>query len=687
MVGTNSHHPEDRTMTALLLLVPLAAAPADPPAPTPTDEMVARWVADLTNEDSAKQRAAHESLMKAGPKAKSAVPALTKLLGEKNAPVYYAADVLGAIGPDAKAAVPALLERLAKDGSYGATEQIAVALARIDSAKLEATRALLLGQRRCTPNLLVGSQVLHSYPAQVIPHLVALCSDKEPQVRAKAAEFIGTLKERATGGRCPPPSLFERAGPEATKGIAPALEKLLADEDTRVRLEAAQAIVQVAPELTDKALAAIVKLAETAVNTKAGLHAGDVFRPVPEKSAKVLVPLFDHPDDGLRMWAINHVAPLTVREPVEDALKNGKTARVRQAAAIALGARYGSGVASEPALIAALKDNEFAVRFAAGMALVQIGTRERPANFTAAIPVLVEGLQQKDEQVRLLASQYLLMSGSVAKAALPALAKLLDDKAPEVRFEAALAMVGLDKSSAAGTVPALTEGVKTGTDSNATRAAKALAQLGPVAKDAVPELVKKFGAKNAHLRLYAAEAAARIDPAQAPAAVEVLVALLKDKKFKSNMVRAYALTALRHIGPPAKSALPTLTELLKDDEPFHADVALAMLAIGTDEAKPALEWVRKVMADKSHDDLYDLMVRLPELGRAARPLVPELTAMLKSKTPFERKNAIEALGAIGADAKDALPELKALAEKDPRNDVRQLATEAVESITKKAAEM
>ena len=54
---------------------------------------------------------------------------------------------------------------------------------------------------------------------------------------------------------------------------------------------------------------------------------------------------------------------------------------------------------------------------------------------------------------------------------------------------------------------------------------------------------------------------------------------------------------------------------------------------------------------------------------------------MKSNVLLQRKRAIEALGAIGADAKDALPELKALAEKDPRPDIRRLATDAVEAIT------
>ena len=141
--------------------------------------------------------------------------------------------------------------------------------------------------------------------------------------------------------------------------------------------------------------------------------------------------------------------------------------------------------------------------------------------------------------------------------------------------------------------------------------------------------------------MYSAAAAARIDPAHAPKAVEVLVGLLKDKKYQTSMIRSYALVALQKIGPSAKSALPTLTELLKDDGPFHADVALAMIAIDPDSENPAFEWMRTVLADKSATrTATKCMERLPELGAKAKPLVPELTALLKSKALYYRKTAI-----------------------------------------------
>jgi hypothetical protein len=183
------------TATALLLLVPLAAPPAET---SPTARPIAEWVTDLGGEDYAKQRLAYDALLKAGPKAEGAVPELTKLLGKKNVRLDEVAEILGAIGPGARDAVPALLAQLPKeDGGFGySAEAIARAVARIDGPKPEATRALLLSSGKCQPIFLVGSQTLRDYPAQVIPQVVALCGDKDAKVRAKAATVLATLKDK-----------------------------------------------------------------------------------------------------------------------------------------------------------------------------------------------------------------------------------------------------------------------------------------------------------------------------------------------------------------------------------------------------------------------------------------------------------------------------------------------------------
>jgi HEAT repeat protein len=673
--------------TVLLLLVPVSAPPVPAPAGCfPAEKpiqgrSVEDWVADLGGTDATKQRAAYDVLLKAGQSAKGAVPALTKLLGEKNAPTGYIAEILGAIGPDAKSAVPALIAALPKDQGFGyGAETIARALAQIDAPKIEATRSLLLSQGKCVSILLTSSWTLRDYPAQVVEHLVTLCADKDAKVRENAALVLGLLKEKEAS-KVPTKSLYEQAG-DAVKGIPAALEQLLADDNTEVRLAAARAITRVAPEVTDKALSAVVALAlETAGTKKDMPRTTEVFYPVPEQAAKVLLPLFDHPNDRVRQWTVSQFTSLAIREPIEDALKNGKTARIRQTAAMVLGARYSNSLASAPALKDALKDADLGVRYSAAQALVQIGRRGSDLH-AAAVPALIEGLQYQDEAVRIGASQYLLMTGPAAKDALPALKKLLDDEKSAVRIEAGIALVGIDVKQAGGAVSALTEGLKA-SEQTATRAAKALAQLGPVAKDAVPELVKHFGAKSPHLRLYAAEAVGCIDTDQAPKAVEVLVGLLKNEKYQMSMVRSYSLGGLRHIGPAAKPALPTLRGLLDDGEPFHVDVAIAMIAIDPTDKNPAFAWMRGVLGNERHDDNIDLVERLPELGTRGKPLIPDVVPLLRAKKPFHRENAVELLAAIGPDARDALPDLKKLAESDPRPNIRKLAAEAIKKIEAK----
>ncbi len=671
------------TATALLLLVPLVApahpAPAGPPpaaAEAADQRALAAWVDDLRSTDFDKKRDAAAALIKAGPKAKALVPQFVKMIGEEN-PDFNVVAILGAIGPGAKEAVPALIALLPKQNNSGyGVEPIAVAIARIDGPALEATRALLLASGKCDPISLLGSQTLADYPAQVVPHVVQLCADEDVKVRVKAATVLSHLKTKPNDAA---KSIYERAGAGA-KGVYPALEQMLGDDDTDVRLTAARAIAVVAPELAEKTIPVVVALAldDKRAEKITPQLAYAIFHPVPAPAAKALVPLLDTTSDRARNWAIVTLSMLPVREPIEEALKDGPTARVRHGAASVLGTRNGEAVKSAPALRAALADPEVSVRFAAAWALVRVnGARETTA---AAIPVLIAGLDLESEAARIEAITSLVMVGSLAKPAVPALKKLFGDPKSEVRLEAAIALADIDPKEAANAVPLLAAELKAASDATAIRIAKVLAGFGPVAKPAVPELVKKFDAKNPHLRVYSAEAVGRIDPAQVSKAVAVLMEILKNEKYHSSMVRHYALNALRRIGPAAKEAGPALAKVLRDAGDFHGDVALAMIALEPNGAEPAFEWVRKALADEPTDDTYEIIDLLPELGAAGKPLVPELMGKLKSKARYHQQQAILTLAAIGPGAKDALPELKKLAESASLPDIKEHAAEAIKKI-------
>lgn len=663
-------------MFATLLLC--CSAPPAAPAPLTEPEAVA-LVAKLVSDDREVSTAALKELTTAGAGAKAAVPALVKLLAPNHVKRYEALDALRAIGPGAKDALPALLAQFPKEhGSGYDAERVAITITAIDGYRVECTRALLITSAKCTSIYLEQSPLLHSQAPDVVRHLCALCADKDSKVREKAATVLA--RGRNTGdGKVREPSLFERAG-DAAKGVPAALEKLLTDANPDALLAGASAAAAVAPALADKAVAAVIELAHARVGSaKADLYAHHVFARAPERAAAHLLPLFDSSNEPLREWAVQHAANLPIRTQLEARLKDGTTPRARASAARALGGRNAEAV---PALAAALKDGAFEVRFAAAEALTRVGGWDVAR--TAGLPVFVEALRAADANTRGRACDLLVLLRADAKAVVPDVRKLLKDPVREVQFTAALALVGIDAPSAEGAVPVLTDALN-GTDHDARRAAQALGDLGPMARAAVPALVKHFDSKNVNLRIESAGAVGRIDPARAPAAVKVLSAVLEDPKLTKGVPRMYAVAALRNIGAPAKAALPVLAQLLTDDRPFHSEIAVAMLAIDPDSAT-ARAWARKTLADKpaNNEDTYDLFEALPSVPAACAALVPDLIPLLGAKEAYHRRGAADALGAAGTGAaKEALPKLKELAEKDPTAQVRRAAKEALAKLEAK----
>jgi HEAT repeat protein len=159
----------------------------------------------------------------------------------------------------------------------------------------------------------------------------------------------------------------------------------------------------------------------------------------------------------------------------------------------------------------------------------------------------------------------------------------------------------------------------------------------------------------------------------------VLVRIMNDSAYKYNY-RVRAITALGEIGPGAKSALPLLLESLNDKKaPFRAEMALAAISIDPEAGKPALIWLHDQLT-KPGDDTYDIMEQLQSIGPRVKVLLPEVIAMLDSMAPDYRLYAIEALMAIGPDARDSLPKLKEIAAKDMRPNIRQTAADAIRKI-------
>src|ERR1700686_4611302 len=104
-------HARNLLLTSLALGAVLATAEAQED-PTADGKKIELYLSQLRGNDPIARSDASIGLSRLGPKAKSAVPELIKMLGETVDIGNAAVTILGAIGPDAKAAVPALIGRM-----------------------------------------------------------------------------------------------------------------------------------------------------------------------------------------------------------------------------------------------------------------------------------------------------------------------------------------------------------------------------------------------------------------------------------------------------------------------------------------------------------------------------------------------------------------------------------------------
>lgn len=209
------------------------------------------------------------------------------------------------------------------------------------------------------------------------------------------------------------------------------------------------------------------------------------------------------------------------------------------------------------------------------------------------VATLIKQLESKDSDVRRAAVKSLAAKKKEAGSAAPALVKALkEDRDLYVRRFAAQALgeIGADPAVAG---PALTEAARSNRREIADAALTSLGKLGPGAVPALVEVLKKRevrGGKpkgksrepvhdaSATLRAKAAQALGNLGP-DAREAVPALIEALQDPD-----VRTDAATALGNIGPDAKEAISALTEISqnksgKKDKSFQAAVKEALTKI------------------------------------------------------------------------------------------------------------
>lgn len=208
--------------------------------------LVPELAGSLKNDDPLAVVWACEMLVKVGPEAVQALPALAELLnGEHDRLSRSAAEALRSMGPAAAAAVPDLANVLrTRERALG--QDAARALAAMGSAAEKAIPAL--------------SKALGSGDGAVAQEagnaLVAIGVGSVPTLIERVAKGDASVSHRAA-------TLLGRIGPGA-KGAVPALQKALQSDDGKLINAAAAAVIKIDSSTEGEAIAAVAKAVRSA---------------------------------------------------------------------------------------------------------------------------------------------------------------------------------------------------------------------------------------------------------------------------------------------------------------------------------------------------------------------------------------------------------------------------------------
>jgi HEAT repeat protein len=465
-----------------------------------------------------------------------------------------------------------------------------------------------------------------------VPDLIALLQKKQISIgaRREAARALGRIGE--------PPA-----------EVVPALIAALKDRRMEVRIQAAEALGWIGPEAKEAtpALAAATQDEEPKLARKAcqalsfiadPAAAGPLFEVFQSNRAEV------SDEAGLALWNLGAKA-----ERVWPALlKMAQGPLEKTGAARNLLASYGPLVV--PLLKDALRDEEAARRETAAEILGRIGPPARPA-----VPELLAALRDKTSNVSLMSA--IALAEIDPTRATPAVG-LLADSLTMPATARALANIG---PSARAAVPSLIAALKAHKDiANDNllhiEAQMALARIG---KPAVPAILDAMKNTKNEIAPLAAEALGWILPPPKEAIPALRQALAADRAHAGVYLRS-----LGRFGTLAQEAAPDLTKLLTDGT-LRAEAAVALVQVDPAQADKVVPLLLKDFQEGEDQIRLEAADALARLGPAAQTAAPALVEALHDRAATQA--AAQALQGIGAAAAPSLAKLL----KDPHVDFRR----------------
>lgn len=537
---------------------------------------------------------------------------------------HIAARTIGSFGPGAKQAIGALIKSLNDEDPY---------------VRITAARAI----RDIDPHDVAGLQAL-----------IEIIDDEDLRVREEVGKVIISMAPQAV----------------------PSLIKALNHERLDVRIGVMRILGDIGPEqgVVD-ALSELLKKKDIVLEIRvSAVSALSNYGNEPGIKETLIEALNDN-EQQVRLKAIGALGRIgsdasDAVDPLIELFKEEYLSQSRVVICKALGCIGANNIIIE-ALTEALNDEHPTVRLAAARALAGMGYR--------AIKPLTEALKNDSPGVRAAAAEALGLIGPPARVSRTALLDAWEDNdlGVAIRATVAMARIGPDTENFLTTLKLALEN-----DDHRMRigGATGLAMLGPIARTAVLDLRHALEDGSADVRIMACEALGAIGHLAYRAAPD-LIKLLEDP---DGRVCTAAVSALGKIGPHQGVVEALLEALGADYRDIRFAAAEALGEIGPDAAEAVDELV-SILEGSIGDRQHIVCAALAKIGVQA---VPPLIEALHNPSFNIRTGAVIALGIIGADAADALPKLKDIADNDLSKSfiIREAALEAIANIGAALAE-
>ena len=317
-------------------------------------------------------------------------------------------------------------------------------------------------------------------------------------------------------------------------------------------------------------------------------------------------------------------------------------------------------------LIAELDSGDKVKRREAARSLALLGPDAK-----AAVPALVKGLDDDEEQVFFWSATALAKIGPAAYEATPELIKRLKRSSRRYKDQIHVRIVHALTQIGPQAVPQLTGALGSEDSSVRLGAARVLGNLGSSSREAAPRLFGLLADESSSVRTAAGSALGRIGQAAHPQIMQGISA-------ESAKVRAATAGAIIWVQANSRPAMH-LAKRLANEPDTGAKVAglNALNRIGFDGKKMLpliLAELDSTESDLRQEALSGILSLRPD-GRAA---VPHLVERLSADDPAKREQAIDLLGRMGDDSAAAVPGLIAAlgqAEKDERQLIQNALVE------------